>query len=163
MNRQIGDVQSPAEIIGNDKAHVWHHIIQHKPMQTTGEPMVLSEGKGLRVWDVNGKEYLVAVSGGVWTVNVGYGRESIANAVRDQLVKMCYFSNAAGNVPGAQFAERLIDKMPGLSRVYYSNSGSEANEKGFKLVRQLAALKITGKSTRLYFAIETIMALRSRR
>ncbi len=41
----------------------------------------------MRVWDAKGKEHLDAVSGGVWTVNVGYGRESIANAVRDQLVQ----------------------------------------------------------------------------
>ena len=151
MNRQVENVGNPAEIIGSDKAHVWHHIVQHKPMQTTGEPMVLSEGKGMRVWDVNGKEYLDAVSGGVWTVNVGYGRESIANAVRDQLARLCYFSNSAGNIPGAEFARRLVEKMPGLSRVYYSNSGSEANEKGFKLVRQLAALKNNGQKHKIIY------------
>ncbi len=113
--------------------------------------MVIVEGKGLRVKDINGREYLDAVSGGVWTVNVGYGRESIANAVRDQLVKMCYFANSAGNIPGTQFAERLIEKMPGLNRVYYSNSGSEANEKGFKLVRQLAAMKNDGKKHKVIY------------
>jgi taurine-pyruvate aminotransferase len=49
----------------------------------------------MRVWDATGKEHLDAVSGGVWTVNVGYGRERIADAVRDQLVKMNYFANSA--------------------------------------------------------------------
>ena len=44
----------------------------------------------MRVWDQKGKEHIDAVSGGVWTVNVGYGRERIANAVRDQLIKMNY-------------------------------------------------------------------------
>ena len=71
--------------------------------------MVIVEGKGLRVWDAKGNEYLDAVSGGVWTVNVGYGRESIADAVRDQLVKMNYFAQSAGNIPAAQFAEKLIE------------------------------------------------------
>ena len=66
----------------------------------------------MRVWDQKGKEHLDAVSGGVWTVNVGYGRESIANAVRDQLIKLNYFAGAAGSVPGALFAERLLGKMP---------------------------------------------------
>ena len=139
-----------SDIVSHDKSHVWHHISQHKPLQTT-DPMVIVEGKGMRVKDINGREYLDAVSGGVWTVNVGYGRESIADAVRDQLAKMCYFANSAGNVPGALFAEKLIDKMPGLSRVYYSNSGSEANEKGFKLVRQLAALKNDGRKHKIVF------------
>ncbi len=139
-----------SEIVSSDKSHIWHHLIQHKPWQTT-DPMVIVEGKGLRVKDINGREYLDAVSGGVWTVNVGYGRESIANAVRDQLVKMCYFANSAGNIPGAEFADKLIEKMPGLNRVYYSNSGSEANEKGFKLVRQLAAMKNDGKKHKIVY------------
>jgi taurine-pyruvate aminotransferase len=138
------------EIVGSDRNHLWHHLVQHKPWQTS-DPMVIVEGKGMRVKDANGREYLDAVSGGVWTVNVGYGRESIGDAVRDQIVKMCYFANSAGNIPGAQFAEKLIDKMPGLSRVYYANSGSEANEKGFKLVRQLAALKNDGKKHKILY------------
>ncbi len=139
-----------AKIVADDKSHVWHHLNQHKPLETT-DPMVIVEGKGMRVKDINGREYLDAVSGGVWTVNVGYGRAEIADAVRDQLVKMCYFANSAGNIPGAQFAEKLIDKMPGLNRVYYSNSGSEANEKGYKLVRQLAALKNNGEKHKILF------------
>ncbi len=138
------------EIVGSDRNHLWHHLVQHKPWQTS-DPMVIVEGKGMRVWDHNGKEYLDAVSGGVWTVNVGYGRERIADAVRDQIAKMCYFANSAGNVPGAVFAEMLVDKMPGLSRVYYANSGSEANEKGFKLVRQLAAFKNDGKKHKIIY------------
>jgi taurine-pyruvate aminotransferase len=138
------------DVVQNDKNHLWHHITQHKPLQDT-DPLVIVEGKGLRIKDINGREYLDAVSGGVWTVNVGYGRESIADAVRDQLVKMCYFANSAGNIPGAQFAERLISKMPGLNRVYYSNSGSEANEKGFKLVRQLAAMNNDGKKHKVVY------------
>jgi len=139
-----------SEIVSSDKSHIWHHLSQHKPLQEN-DPMVIVEGKGMRVTDINGREYLDAVSGGVWTVNVGYGRESIADAVREQLVKMCYFANSAGNIPGAKFAEKLIDKMPGLSRVYYSNSGSEANEKGFKLVRQLATMKNAGKKHKILF------------
>ncbi|MDD9856649.1 MAG: aminotransferase class III-fold pyridoxal phosphate-dependent enzyme [Gammaproteobacteria bacterium] len=138
------------KIINHDKFHIWHHLSQHKPLQTA-DPMVIVEGKGMRVRDINGKTYLDAVSGGLWTVNVGYGRESIAKAVHDQLVRMCYFANSAGSVPGAQFAERLLSKMPGLSRVYYSNSGSEANEKAYKLVRQLAALNNDGKKHKIVY------------
>ena len=89
----------------------------------------------MRVWDASGRETLDAVSGGVWTVNVGYGRASIADAVRDQLLRMNYFAGSAGSVPAARFAARLIEKMPGMSRVYYSNSGSEANEKAYREMR----------------------------
>lgn len=149
MNYSLDNVYS-SEVVSSDKAHVWHHLSQHKPYETT-DPMVMVEGQGLRVKDINGREYLDAVSGGVWTVNVGYGRESIARAVHDQLLKMCYFAGSHGSIPGAQFAERLIEKMPGMSRVYYSNSGSEANEKGYKMVRQLSQTKYNGKKYKIIY------------
>ncbi len=139
-----------SRIVAADKAHVWHHLIQHKPFETN-DPRIIVEGKGMRVWDQNGKEHLDAVSGGVWTVNVGYGRESIARAVYDQLLKLNYFAGSAGSIPGAVFAEKLIEKMPGLSRVYYMNSGSEANEKAFKMVRQIAHKRYGGKKHKILY------------
>lgn len=147
------DGQTPndlSNVIEADRAHVWHHLSQHKAYETA-DPRVIVEGKGIRVWDATGREMIDAVSGGVWTVNVGYGRESIANAVRDQLVKMNYFAGAAGSIPGALFAEKLISKMPGMSRVYYSNSGSEANEKAYKMVRQIAHKRHGGKKDKILF------------
>ncbi|MEH6442490.1 MAG: aminotransferase class III-fold pyridoxal phosphate-dependent enzyme [Oceanospirillaceae bacterium] len=138
------------EVIANDRKYVWHHLSQHKPYEEA-DPMVIVKGSGMRVWDAKGNEYLDAVSGAVWTVNVGYGRTEIADAVRDQLVTMNYFAQTAGNIPAAQFAEKLIDKMPGMSRVYYSNSGSEANEKVFKMVRQIAARKNGGVKHKILY------------
>ncbi len=137
-------------VVDADKAHVWHHLIQHKPFESQ-DPRVFVEGKGMKLWDAAGKEYLDAVSGGVWTVNVGYGRQSIADAVRDQLVRLNYFAGSAGSIPGALFAERLIDKMPGLARVYYANSGSEANEKVFKMVRQIAHRHHGGRKYKILY------------
>ena len=139
-----------AQIVDMDRAHIWHHLIQHKPFET-GAPRIIVEGKGMRVWDQKGTEFLDAVSGGVWTVNVGYGRESIANAVRDQLIKLNYFAGTAGSVPGAIFSEQLLEKMEGLSRVYYCNSGSEANEKAFKMVRQIAHKRYGGKKHKILY------------
>ncbi|WP_296416859.1 aspartate aminotransferase family protein [Pseudooctadecabacter sp.] len=137
-------------VVEADRAHVWHHLIQHKPFET-GEPRIIVEGKGMRVWDQHGKEHLDAVAGGVWTVNVGYGRESIADAVRDQILKMNFFGGTVGTIPGALFAEKLIEKMPGMTRVYYANSGSEANEKAFKMVRQIAHKRYGGKKTKILY------------
>ena len=137
-------------IIEADREHVWHHLTQHKKFETV-DPLVIIEGKGMRVWNTAGREHLDAVSGGVWTVNVGYGRESIADAVRDQLVQLNYFANSAGSIPGARFAQRLISKMPGMTRVYYSNSGSEANEKAYKIVRQISHNKHGGKKHKILY------------
>ena len=149
MNRHLPE-NDISGIVTADKTNVWHHLTQHKKFDSV-DPMIIVEGKGLRVWDQNGTEYLDTVSGGVWTVNVGYGRTRIADAVRDQLVKMNYYAGALGSVPGALFAERLIGKMPGLSRVYYSNSGSEANEKAYKIVRQISHKKYGGKKHKILY------------
>ena len=137
-------------VIEADRAHVWHHMLQHKPLETS-DPRIIVEGKGLRVWDATGREYIDALSGGVWTVNVGYGRNSIADAVRDQLVRMNYFAQSAGSIPAARFAEALLKKMPGLSRVYFGNSGSEANEKVFKMVRQISQRHHGGRKWKILY------------
>lgn len=149
MNQSLS-MNDLSDVVAADKAHMWHHLMQHKPLET-GDPRIIVEGRGLRVWDQNGKEFIDSVSGGVWTVNVGYGRESIADAVREQILKMNFWGGAMGTVPAAQFAERLLEKMPGMSRVYYSNSGSEANEKAFKMIRQIAHKRHGGKKHKILF------------
>ncbi|MEB8431974.1 aminotransferase class III-fold pyridoxal phosphate-dependent enzyme [Cocleimonas sp. KMM 6892] len=138
------------ELAAKDQKHVWHHLTQHKGFETT-TPMMMVSGEGLRITDDKGNEYLDAVAGAVWTVNVGYGRERIAKAVYEQIKTMNFFAGSMGSAPGAQFAEMLIDKMPGMNRVYYSNSGSEANEKAFKMVRQISHNKYNGKKHKILF------------
>jgi taurine-pyruvate aminotransferase len=71
--------------------------------------------------------------------------------VRDQLIKMNYFAGVGGSIPGALFAEKLISKMPGMTRVYYSNSGSEANEKVYKMVRQISHRHHGGKKNKILY------------
>ncbi|MEL6531971.1 MAG: aminotransferase class III-fold pyridoxal phosphate-dependent enzyme [Pseudomonadota bacterium] len=137
-------------IIEADRAHVWHHLSQHKPYETA-DPRIIVRGEGTRVWDQHGKEHLDGVSGGVWTVNVGYGRKRIADAVHKQLIELPFFAGSAGSIPAARFSERLIEKMPGLSRVYFVNSGSEANERAFKIVRQIAHKRYGGKKHKILY------------
>ncbi|MHA7867782.1 MAG: aminotransferase family protein [Salipiger thiooxidans] len=139
-----------SHVVEADKRHIWHHLVQHKAFETS-DPRIIVEGKGMRVWDQHGREHIDAVSGAVWTVNVGYGRKSIVDAMSEQLMKLNYFAGAAGSVPGALFAEKLISKMPGMSRVYYTNSGSEANEKAFKMVRQIAHKRYGGKKHKILY------------
>lgn len=127
------------EIVAGDKDYLWHHIKPHKVFETA-EQMVIVEGKGLMVKDIRGREYLDVTSGGVWSVIVGYGRDSIAEAVCAQLKKMPYFAGAFGTVPSIQFAKKLLEKLPNHGKVYFSNSGSEANEKAFKIIRQASRI-----------------------
>lgn len=146
----LTDSNNYQDAIRDDQDHVWHHITQHRGFEDK-PPLIMVRGDGMQVWDAEGNEYLDAVSGGVWTVNVGYGRREIADAVRDQLVTLNYFAQTAGNVPAARFAARLIDKMPGLDRVFFSNSGSEANEKAYKIVRQIAHRQHGGRKHKILY------------
>ncbi len=141
---------NPDELVRQDRQHVWHHLLQHSTLATK-EPMIITEGHGLRIKDLRGREYLDATSGGVWCVNLGYGRETIAKAVYDQLVTMPYYAGSAGSVPFAKLADKMADIMPGLSRFYISNSGSEANEKAYKMVRAIGHMKHDGKKKKIVY------------
>ncbi|MDD4702608.1 MAG: aminotransferase class III-fold pyridoxal phosphate-dependent enzyme [Desulfovibrio sp.] len=139
--------KSPNEYVSGDVHNVWHHLTLHQG----NAPMIVSEGKGLYLKDINGKEYLDATSGGVWCVNVGYGRDRIANAVANQMKKLPFYAASCGSQPAIDFSEKLLSHMPGLSRVYISSSGSEANEKAFKMVRQISHLKHGGKKHKIIY------------
>ena len=127
------------DMVGGDKDALWHHLKPHKVFETA-EQMIIVEGDGLMVKDIRGNEYLDATSGGVWSVMVGYGRDSIAEAVCEQLKKMPYFAGSFGNIPTIKFAQKLLEKLPNHDKVFFSNSGSEANEKAFKIVRQASRI-----------------------
>lgn len=131
-----------------DSAHVWHHMTQHA--HKTQAPMFV-KGEGSYLWDVNGKRFLDGTSGGVWCVNVGYGRESIAEAVKENLIKLNYYAGSGSTPISSKFAGKLLSLMPGLSRVYYSNSGSEANEKAYKMVRQISAKFYGAKKSKILY------------
>ncbi len=123
------------EIVKGDKDFLWHHLKPHKVFETA-EQLIPVKAEGLMVTDIRGREFLDFTSGGVWSVVVGYGRESVARAVYEQLKEMPYFAGVYGNVPAIKFAQKLLEKLPRMGKVYFSNSGSEANEKAFKLLRQ---------------------------
>ena len=132
------------DMVAQDKNTLWHHLKSHSCF-ATGEQMIVVSGEGLRIKDIRGNEYLDATSGGVWSVMVGYGRESIARAVYEQLKVMPYFAGAYGNIPSIKFAAKLLELLPRLDKVYFSNSGSEANEKAFKMIRLAANITSSRK------------------
>jgi len=94
------------------------------------------------VVDAEGREYLDALSG-LWLVNVGHGREAIAQAMANQAKPLAYASSSrAVTLPAIELATLLSDLTPGdLSAVFFSNSGSEAVESALKITRQYHYLR----------------------
>lgn len=93
---------------------------------------------GCHVVDSDGNRYLDAMAG-LWCVNVGYGRQSIAEAVYRQMQRLAYYPLTQSHGPAAELAARLATLLPqGLNRVFFTNSGSESTETALKMARQCA-------------------------
>ena len=122
-----------AAIVKQDLDNVMHPIVQHRALEKS--QMVLVGAQGSTVRDADGSEYLDGMSG-LWCVNIGYGRTELADVARDQMLQLSYFPHTAMNEPAAKLAEQLNTLMGGGYHSYFVNSGSEANEAGFKIARQ---------------------------
>lgn len=131
-------------LIELEKAHLWLHLTNHTLLENQ-EPQIMVSGKGCYVTDARGNEYLDMLSGGVWCVNVGYGRESLAEAAAEQLRTLPYYAGTVANPPYIMLAAKLASLMPRLPKTYIANSGSEANEKAFKLARLYFGVSDTQK------------------
>ncbi len=118
-------------LLVKDEKYVWHSMKPYHPDST----MVIKEADGAWITDVNGKKYLDAMAG-LWCVNVGYGREELAEAAYEQLKKLAYFPLTQSHTPAIDLAEKLNVLLGGDYVIFFSNSGSEANEVAFKIARQ---------------------------
>ncbi|HHX21237.1 MAG TPA: acetylornithine/succinylornithine family transaminase, partial [Clostridiales bacterium] len=106
-------------------------------------PLVLTEGKGVRVKDENGKEY-IDLGSGIAVNTFGYVDEYWARAVSEQLTKLQHTSNLYYTEPAVALAQTLCERT-GMKKVFFSNSGAEANECAIKAARKYFADKYEGK------------------
>lgn len=102
-------------------------------------PVVLERGEGVRLYDLEGKEYL-DFGAGIAVFSLGYGNQEYNQALKKQIDKLLHTSNLYYHVPMAEAAEKLL-KASGLSRVFFTNSGTEAVEGAIKAARKYAWLK----------------------
>ena len=102
-------------------------------------PVVLDRGEGVRLYDLEGKEYL-DFGAGIAVFALGYGNKAYNQALKDQIDKVIHTSNLFYNVPMVEAAEKLL-KASGLSKVFFTNSGTEAIEGAIKAARKYAWLK----------------------
>ena len=103
-------------------------------------PMVLDHGRGSRLWDMAGKEY-VDLAGGIAVCALGHADPELIQALTTQAGKLWHTSNVFNSEPPLRLAEELVTASRFAERVFLCNSGTEANEAAIKLVRKHAALQ----------------------
>ncbi|HZT20795.1 MAG TPA: aminotransferase class III-fold pyridoxal phosphate-dependent enzyme, partial [Dongiaceae bacterium] len=112
--------------------HPWTHFDSFKQQGS----LVMGRGEGAYVYDIAGKRYLDGI-GGLWCVNLGYGREEIVSAIAEQARRLAFFNSFVDttNVPAAELAARLAALAPGdLNHVFFTSGGSTANDTAVRLI-----------------------------
>jgi acetylornithine/N-succinyldiaminopimelate aminotransferase len=106
-------------------------------MPNYGVPsLAISRGQGCRVWDPDGNQYLDLIAG-IAVSSLGHAHPAIVGAVSRQVAEVAHTSNLFLNEPAIELAERILVLLSADGRVFFANSGAEANEAAIKLVRRL--------------------------
>ncbi|MGO4642455.1 aspartate aminotransferase family protein [Mesorhizobium sp. 2RAF45] len=126
-----------ADIAEMDRRSVLHPFTYLKDFASgTNEPTIMETGKGVRIRDASGREYIDGFAG-LYCVNIGYGRTEVAEAIARQAYKLAYYHSYAAHTTEelARLSDRLVRMAPGkMSKVFYGLSGSDANETQAKIV-----------------------------
>jgi 4-aminobutyrate--pyruvate transaminase len=125
----------PNSNAARDIASVLHPYTDLVAHQQNG-PLVITKGSGVRVWDDQGKEYIEAVAG-LWCASLGFDNERLVQAAAAQMRKLPFYHGftAKSHEPMIELAEMLLARAPvPMSKVFFANSGSEANDSAIKMV-----------------------------
>jgi putrescine aminotransferase len=131
---RIQEMDTAASLIETDRRHLIHPLHHAKDHE---RPIVVVEGRGEMLTDIDGKKYIDGLSG-LWNVNAGHGRKELADAAAAQMAKLAFASAYVGatNIPSIRLAEKLVKlAYPGSSAVYFTTAGAESNESAFKIAR----------------------------
>ena len=136
LNRKTpAPVITPAALAEIDRRYNFHPFTALAQHERDGPPVVMVRGEGVWLEDSAGRRYVDGMAG-LWCVNVGYGRKEISAAMRRQAESLSYchaFSSMSSDVP-ALLSRRLIECAPvPMSKVFFGNSGSDANDTQVKL------------------------------
>ncbi|ACZ22145.1 acetylornithine/succinylornithine aminotransferase [Sanguibacter keddieii DSM 10542] len=133
-----------ADLTGPGSGAEWTARYSGAVMDTFGPPQrVLVRGEGAYVWDADGRRYLDLL-GGIAVNSLGHAHPTLTAAISAQLGTLGHVSNFFGTPTQVALAERLLDlsAAPEGSRVFFSNSGTEANEAAFKMARRTGRPRI---------------------
>jgi adenosylmethionine-8-amino-7-oxononanoate aminotransferase len=149
------DLRTPTGALYSEAArdHLWMHFTRHSTFEDQAEGgaghtvPIIARGEGAYVWDDRGKKYLDGLAG-LFVVQVGHGREELAEAAARQARELAFFPLWSYAHPKAiELAERLASYAPGdLNRVFFTTGGGEAVESAWKLAKQY--YKLVGKPTK---------------
>jgi putrescine aminotransferase len=120
-----------------DAAHFLHPFTDHAALRKRGARVIV-RGEGIYLWDSDGHKIIDGMSG-LWCVNVGYGRSSISEAVYRQMEALPFYNSFFNttNVPAVRLAARLAELAPPqFEHVFFTSSGSEANDTVVRMVRR---------------------------
>ncbi|MDJ0684570.1 MAG: aspartate aminotransferase family protein [Alphaproteobacteria bacterium] len=120
-----------------DAAHHLHPFTDTKKLSEEGGSRIITRAEGCWLWDGDGARILDGMAG-LWCVNVGYGRAELAEAARRQMLELPYYNTffKTASPPGIELATKISDLLgPRFEHVFFSNSGSEANDTALRLVR----------------------------
>ena len=133
----VGGGRSASELADAARRHLWMHFTRMGQYDTDHEVQIIERGEGPYVWDSHGKRYLDGLAG-LFVVQVGHGRQELAEAAAKQAAQLAYFPIwSFGHPQSITLAERLAQLAPGdLNRVFFTTGGSEAVESAWKLARQ---------------------------
>jgi L-2,4-diaminobutyrate transaminase len=147
LESNVRDDRANYSLEDMDRNSLFHPLTSIAALMEKG-PQIMAEARGVRLRDHNGREF-VDCSGGLWCVNIGYGRSEIAEAAKQAILDLNYFHLFGSSSNEA--AIRLADKVLGLlhehtpakdmARVFFGCSGSDANDTNYKLVRYYANLR----------------------
>ncbi len=129
----------PNSIEGRDIAYHLHSYTNARKQEAEGS-IVIDRGEGIYVYDNSGKRYIEGMSG-LWSVGVGFGEKRLAEAAMRQMEKLPYYHTFTQktHTPAAELAEKLVAMAPvPMSKAYFTNSGSEANDTMVKMIRYRA-------------------------
>lgn len=133
---QITNHMPTEELQRLDAAHHMHPFTTNDDLEKKGA-RVITRAKGVTLTDSEGNEILDAMAG-LWCVNIGYGRDELAEASSRQMRELPYYNTffQTTHVPAIALAERLAELTPyDLNHVFFANSGSEANDTNIRIVR----------------------------
>ena len=132
-------------------------------MNTFGPPQrVLVHGEGVHVWDIDGQRYLDLL-GGIAVNALGHAHPAILKAVTEQLGTLGHISNFFASVPQIALAERLLELVGSRGKVFFTNSGTEANEAAFKATRRTGRTKIVAAQNSFHGRTMGALALTSKK